>query len=228
MGLKPIKKANITEQVFEQLKQQIIAGNWKPGDKIPSENELSEIFQVSRVTVRQALQKLTALGLLETKTGEGSFVINSLGPVMNTMVPLAYLGERSLLEVLEFRKVIETESTALAAKKATEEDIAQLESILSQMTRYKNDKKYFAKLDLDFHYKIAEMTRNDLVISTHTILKDILGVSMKGIVDLLGYETGLYYHRQLIDAIKMKDEVLAKKVMSEHMDETSRKVEQLQ
>src|SRR5690554_8067982 len=73
--MKSIKKReNLSRQVFEQLKQQIIIGRWKPGKKIPSENELSEMLNVSRVTVREALQTLVALDLLEKKQGEGTFV----------------------------------------------------------------------------------------------------------------------------------------------------------
>lgn len=110
MSLKQVKKANITEQVFTQLKQQIISGEWKQGDRLPSENELGEILGVSRVTVRQALQKLTVLGLVETRSGDGSYITNNLGALMNIMVPVAYLNNNDVLQVLEFRKVIEAES----------------------------------------------------------------------------------------------------------------------
>lgn len=74
MVIKPINKVNVSEQVFSQLKKAIVEGVWKPGDKIPSENELASSFGVSRMTVRQSLQKLIALGLIETKLGDGSYV----------------------------------------------------------------------------------------------------------------------------------------------------------
>ena len=61
MGIKPIKRVNVGEQVLLQLKKMLIDGEWAPGSKIPSENELAELFEVSRITVRQALQKLNAL-----------------------------------------------------------------------------------------------------------------------------------------------------------------------
>ena len=73
-GVKPIKRVSVGEQVFTQLKELLVQGEWKPGEKLPSENELAAQFGVSRITVRQALQKLGALGLVETRLGEGSFV----------------------------------------------------------------------------------------------------------------------------------------------------------
>ncbi len=74
MNLKAVKKVNIGDQVYDQIKDQIISGSWASGEKIPSENQLMDIFGVSRGTVRQAIQKLSAVGLLETRRGEGSYV----------------------------------------------------------------------------------------------------------------------------------------------------------
>lgn len=220
MGLKAIKRSNITEQVFEQLKQQIITGIWARGDRIPSENELAEIFDVSRITVRQALQKLAALGLIETRVGEGSFITNNIESRISSMIPLAYLGENDVFQVLEFRRVIEIESAGLAAIKATEDDIAELKKILEQMERNKNFQERFAALDLDFHFKIAAMTRNDLIIRTHTILKDILGITMQDIVGALGHEIGICYHRRLVESIESHNYELTKSIMAEHLTET--------
>lgn len=219
--IQPIKRVNVSDQVFEQLKNQLLNGNWKPGDKLPSENELSEKFQVSRVTIRQALQKLTALGLLETRFGEGSFVKEAeMGNYMNVLVPHAYLGKNSTLEVLEFRQTVETESAGLAAERATPEDIAVLKKILADMEQLKNDSLAFAKADLDFHIAISRITRNSLIIATNTILNDILSVSMQDIVEQLGFEIGLYYHEKLIDAISAHDPASATSIMREHILKT--------
>lgn len=219
--IQPIKRISISDQVFKQLKNQLINGNWKPGDKLPSENELSEKFNVSRVTIRQALQKLTALGLLETRFGEGSFVKEAeIGNFMNVLVPRAYLGKKSTLEVLEFRQVVETESAGLAAERATPQDVQILENHLAQMYQLKNNSKEFAKADLNFHIAISEITRNSLIISTNSILNDILSVSMQDIVEHLGYEIGLFYHKKLIDAIRAHDCVSATNIMREHILKT--------
>ncbi|MDK2992429.1 MAG: GntR family transcriptional regulator, transcriptional repressor for pyruvate dehydrogenase complex [Clostridiales bacterium] len=221
MGIQPIKKSNVSEQVYEQLKRQLLNGEWKQGDKIPSENELAEAFNVSRVTVRHAIQKLTALGLIETRVGEGSFVKEvKPGVYMNAIIPLAYLGENSTLEVLEFRYVIESESVGLAAERATQEDIAELKEILKDMEDVKEDTKLFAEADLRFHFKIAQITRNSLIIETYNILNDILETAMTDIVKRLGFKLGIYYHTKLLEAIEHHDSEQAKKVMKEHVNKT--------
>ncbi|MGE4284252.1 MAG: FadR/GntR family transcriptional regulator [Clostridia bacterium] len=225
MGIKPIKRTNISSKVSEQLRDQIIIGEWKAGTKIPSENDLAQQLDVSRITVRQALQKLTTLGLLETRPGEGSYVIEpSLGIYMNSMIPLAFLSDAATMEVLEFRQIIEVETAGLAAQKATEEDIGKLENILDKMYEYKDKPDKFAIEDLNFHLALAESTRNSLLIQLNHIIKDILSVSMKDIVKTLGYDIGLYYHKKIIEAVKEKDKVRAKQIMEEHVLKTLEKM----
>ena len=128
MPIQPINRQFVSEQVYEQLKHQLLTGEWKPGDKIPSENELAAAFGVSRVTVRHALQKLTALGLIETRVGEGAFVKEiKPGIYMNNMYPLVYLGKDSVVEVMEFRTIIEVGAAGMAAERITDKDIEKLE-----------------------------------------------------------------------------------------------------
>ncbi len=89
MGIVKIKKANIGDQVFTQLKDQIINGEWRPGDRIPSEAQLIQLFGVSRGTVRQAVQKLAGEGLIVTRHGEGSFVQGTgLNNYFQTVAPI--------------------------------------------------------------------------------------------------------------------------------------------
>ena len=91
MALTAIKKESIGEQVLAQMKEQILNGEWKEGMKIPSENQLCDTFGVSRVTVRQAIQKLVAQGLLETRLGEGSYVKGfDLGSFIRGVIPVSY------------------------------------------------------------------------------------------------------------------------------------------
>lgn len=220
MSIKPIEKVNVGEQVFQQLKGLIIENEWRPGDKIPSENELADMFNVSRITVRQALQKLNTLGLLETRLGEGSFVrVPDIGESMNALIPTMYLGNSMDLQVFEFREIIETECARLAAARATEEDIVGLKEILDTMIRCKENSDLigFGKADLDFHFKVAQITKNDLIIKTNSILRDILEHSMEEVIDKMGCENGVFYHEQILKAIESHDEETAVKVMRKHI-----------
>ncbi|WP_236904972.1 FadR/GntR family transcriptional regulator [Clostridium formicaceticum] len=213
-----MKKLSVSEQVFEQLKQQLLNNEWKQGEKIPSENDLAEAFGVSRVTVRQAIQKLTTLGLLETKLGEGSFVKEvKPGLYMNTIIPIAYLGEDSLQEVLEFRRAIEGVVAELATEKITEDDINELENCYKQMEIHKDNLELFSKADFDFHLILAKATKNSLFIQIFSIIYDVLYDAMTKVVYKRGNTAGLYFHKLLLETIKKGDPKEVRKIMDEHM-----------
>lgn len=218
MSIKPIKKVNVSEQVFEQMKELLTKGEWKPGEKLPSENELAEKFCVSRITVRQALQKLNVLGLLETRLGEGSFVRQiEPGDSMNALLPAVLLNRDMLMQVEEFREIIEVEAVKLAVERASEEDIANLKKILRRMETCQGNSKKFGAADLEFHMKLGEMTRNDLMVKTQGILQSTLQEAIEDIVAGVGYAPGIYYHGQLIEAIENHDGRRAADIMKEHL-----------
>lgn len=223
MPLNPIKRESISEQVFEQMKLQILDRKWVPGEKLPSETELGSIFCVSRVTIRQALQKLAVLGLIETRLGEGSFVREmDMGTQVKTaLIPSAYLQHHSTEEVLDFRCAIEVETAGLAARRATPEHIAQLKRLMaSQLDTEKRTPKSFADDDIAFHMTIAKSTGNSLIIATYELLNDILSSAMMHTVRSLGMEIGIPYHRKLVEAIEAHDEHTAIVTMKEHMNTT--------
>lgn len=218
MGIKPIRKVNVSEQVFEQLKNLLLRGEWKPGEKMPSENELAQMFGVSRITVRQALQKLNVLGMVETRLGEGSFVRESdPGDSMNALLPAMMFNQDSLYQVEEFREIVEVESVKLAVLRAEQEDIVQLGKIYGKMQQSVGKPKEFGAVDLEFHMKLGQMTRNALVMKTQDILHSTLLEARDDIVERMGYEPGLYYHAQLLEAIEQRDSRRARQIMKEHL-----------
>ena len=220
MAIKMVKKLNVGEQVYIQLKQQLLSNEWKQGEKIPSENDLADAFGVSRVTVRQAIQKLTILGLLETKLGQGSFVKQAkAGLYMNSIIPIAYLGEDSLEEVLEFRSRIEGVVAELATEKITDIEISELESCFERMKVYKDDLIMFSKEDFAFHIIIAKATKNSLFIEIFNIMNDVLSNAMTRVVVKKGNSAGIYYHKLLLEAIINRDPKQVRKVMDEHMED---------
>ncbi len=221
MQIQPIKKVNISDQVYEQLKEQLINGVWKQGDKIPSENELVALFNVSRVTVRQALSKLITLGLLETKLGEGTYVkeINP-GVYMKEMIPYIILNKESIREVLEFRLVIEIETAGMAAVRITDRDIMRLERCLERMFNFKDQLDNYVNEDLHFHMIIAKSTKNSLIIQVNNIVREIIRGTIKNVTEEIGFEVGLKYHKLLIDSFKLKDAEMAKNMMREHLQQT--------
>ncbi len=220
MPIKKVTRQSIGEQVFEQLKEQIFNNEWKRGEKIPSENDLAVSFGVSRITVRQALQKLTALGLIETRFGEGSFIREAVpGINMNPLIPMAYLNENSLMEILEYRKVLEGNVAELATEKASADELEMLEDAYKLMEQVRDDLEKFSKADLNFHLLLANMTKNSLIMQTFHIFNDVLNRAFSQIVSKRGNSAGIYYHKLLLEAIKSGNSGEAKKIMQEHMED---------
>ena len=221
-NIRPVKKTFVCEQVYEQMMEQLKNGCWRPGEKLPSESELSGMFEVSRITIRNALQRLRAQGLIETRFGEGSFVKEAdLGEqIKSILLPEVYLQPHSVEEVLIFRSAIEVETAGIAALHATEEQIAKLRGFYERHLKLKrSDLDHYAQIDLDFHYTIAEMTNNSLIMASYEMLGDILRNAMIQIVES-GLDNGLPYHKRLVEAITARDEHAAIVTMKEHMKST--------
>ena len=213
----PIKKASISDQVFQQMKRMIFDHEWTPGSKLPSEGELCGLFDVSRVTVRNAMHKLSALGLIETRLGDGSYV-KQLDECtnLNNLIPVAYLGE-NVASVEEFRREIESGTAAIAAQKATEEDIRELRQMLKKLSSLQNNLDALPRADLEFHYMIARISRNSLIIRTYEIMSDIYSEHLEHLVKSMGGEIGVYYHQKIVDAIEAHDAEKARAFMFEHI-----------
>ncbi|MCR4657875.1 MAG: FadR family transcriptional regulator [Lachnospiraceae bacterium] len=220
MKIHPIQKINAVEQVFEQMQELLIDGTWKAGDKLPSENELSATFGVSRMTIRQSMQKLKALGLIETRTGSGSYVKElNPGDSLNELIPLMYIGKPSQMHVFQFREMIESESVRIATPLADEKSLNRLEELFKRMKKAseEDNSRAFSQQDLKYHMTIVNLTGNPMIIRAYEILGTVLKESMVSVIEKMKYTPALGYHRKILDAMKEKDEVLAEKLMREHI-----------
>jgi GntR family transcriptional repressor for pyruvate dehydrogenase complex len=225
-SLARVKRAKIKEQIVVQLRDQIVRGAWPPGSKIPSENELTRQLGVSRVSLREALQNLASLGLLESRQGGGTYVKEYSGEILfNPLFPMLALDKTDVLNVLEYRRIVEKGTAALVAQKARTKDIEELEAAYQEMMWQKKDAHAFARADLDFHLALARATGNPIVIKVNDIIRNILSVSMDKIVLSLGVSDGLSYHRRILDAIKAHDAGLAESLMEEHITKTIKRLQ---
>jgi GntR family transcriptional repressor for pyruvate dehydrogenase complex len=175
-GIKKIERNGVSDQVYHQLKDNVLNGTWRPGEKIPSENQLVTLFGVSRASIRMAIQRMVTLGLLESRVGDGTYVREfTPGVFINELVSLVMKPEDQI-EVMEFRKALETEALRLAAERATDEDLHLLEEIYIRARKAFNDldlETYF-KEDMQFHMQIFKMSKNSIFMTTIQTLGDVL------------------------------------------------------
>jgi GntR family transcriptional regulator, transcriptional repressor for pyruvate dehydrogenase complex len=220
-----VQRSSVKNQVFEQLRDRIMERTWLPGAKIPSEKALAEMLGVSRVSVREALQMLASLGLLETTHGGGTYVREYSGEIfLNPLLPMLALDKPDILHVLEYRKIMEKGIVSLVVKRCGRELIDELEEAFREMERHRNDARAFAEADLNFHLTLAKATGNPVLAKVNTVITDILKISMYGIVDSLGTKDGLHYHRMILEAIKSRDGGRAELLMEEHVERTIRRL----
>jgi GntR family transcriptional repressor for pyruvate dehydrogenase complex len=224
---RPVKRQEkLSVQVVEQIIDLIVEGKLKDGDRIPPEREMCETFGVSRTVIREAVSVLEAKGLLESQTGSGTYVraiqsedvANSLGLYISTQSHSV-----SMLHLLEVRRIYETQIAQLAAERASKEDIAELEAILSSMCNLVDDPAAFAEKDLEFHVCLARASGNPLF---EMILEPLTGIMLQFI--FVGSnlpntaEEACAHHRAVLDAVKAGDAKRATEAMADHLQQTER------
>ena len=221
MPIKQIKHQKVSDMVFEQLKNMIIHREWRPGDKLPSENEIAQMMSVSRVSVRSALQRLASIGIVESRQGDGTFVCEySSSRQLEHLTPLLMLTQYDYRSLAEYRMILECNSARLAAERATPEILEELERNFSKYQQCTKNGEDNIETDVSFHILIAKATQNPFIFETFSILRDYLILGIQKYQSFAGVESGVTYHRQLIDAIRNHAPDDAYRIMEAHLSET--------
>lgn len=227
-GLRNFERKDIREQVFEELLGKITTSAWKPGERIPSENELTTAMGVSRISVREAIQKLAAMDLVETFKGKGTFVKEfTTNSYLKSLTPMILLSKEDVKYILEYRKILEVGIIDLYMKKVLKSDIDRLQKNLDKMKQYRNNLNKYKVYDLAFHMKLYEMTRNPFIIKITNMIRDILNSSMGAVLTEKGAEEGIAYHSDLLKYIKEGNMAKLKEVTTELLGQVEYELEEL-
>ncbi|MDO5422657.1 MAG: FadR/GntR family transcriptional regulator [Eubacteriales bacterium] len=225
MTLHQVTRQSMSEQVLAQMKENIADGTWTPGERLPGEMQLSETFGVSRVTVRNALQKLAGEGLIETRVGDGSYVRRlSISEAMSKVHTPGVLSEEEMRELLEFRCVIEGPLCGLAVSRMTGADVEKLAQCYADMCSAKEDAAAFAAADVAFHRTLAACCQNEILTAAYEMICANLSKAMPDIVRQRGKAAGLKFHKEILEAARAGDAKRAQAAMEEHMEEMAREL----
>jgi GntR family transcriptional regulator, transcriptional repressor for pyruvate dehydrogenase complex len=205
----------------EKVRGIIIENNMKPGDKLPSESELIELFKVSRPTIREAMKILSAENIIEIQQGRGTFVSKKTG-INGDPLGLNFADQKNLLKnLLEARLMIEPSITLLAAQRVTESDVIHLENIIKKMEELHINDMNSAELDLEFHTVIAKATGNDVLYRVVPIINESIMKSYGETVNNKeSFERAFESHVRIFNAIKNKDFLTAKYESERHIRKT--------
>ena len=233
MSFQPIKTKKIYEEIVEQLKELITSGELKPGDKLPSEREMAESLGVSRASVREALTTLEAIGILDIRSGEGTYVKKTSSSQTFEPLALVLAVERNPgAQLMEVRRVLESESAALAAIRATPEDLEKIEESLEKM-KSAAAIPLAVEFDLKFHFAIAEATKNTILLRMMNTVADLMHHTFRNDREALYANPQhkkqiIRQHEAIFQAIKEHKPDEAKLKMLEHIDGIEKGIEKIQ
>ncbi len=167
MGIVRLERPNLVDEVYQQIRDIITSGEWKEGQKLSSEQKLGEQFGVSRVVIREALQRLRSEKLIITRQGMGSFVSNPrnyLNDISAERIEVN-ISEEEYADLVDFRCCIEFKAIELAVKRATDKDFEKVGMALKAMEASAEDIDELSEADYAFHYAIVACSKNQLLCS---------------------------------------------------------------
>jgi GntR family transcriptional regulator, transcriptional repressor for pyruvate dehydrogenase complex len=231
MAFKNIKKKNLYEEIISQIIEYVKDEQLKPGDKLPTENEFVEIFQVSKTAVREALSVLVAKGMIEKKSGFGSILkgIDSetfIEPITQEL----RMEKQTLKEILEFRRGIEIEAAALAAQNATMEQLEAIENAHLALIETNANGEIGIEEDYRFHSLIIISSGNSIYEAIFDKISPTFFEALKVSKNQSNKLSKLYLkeahqeHQRILDALKQKNVAEARLAMLDHLQKNEMKI----
>jgi GntR family transcriptional regulator, transcriptional repressor for pyruvate dehydrogenase complex len=227
--LDKIKRISLSDAVTDRIISQIQEGQYRAGDRLPTERELAEQLGVGRTSVREGLRFLEKLGVLEIRQGMGTVVRSlSLGEVFEHLVPvqtIIELPDRDVRDIMHVRRVLEAESAQLAAQHATDRQLGRLEELLHGMAASLEKPRDYLEMDLEFHVVVAEAASNPVLAQLVNLIRDIYTRYFEIVLrDPEMNKTSLGFHRQLYTALRDHDADAARQHILAHLSQAERDV----
>ncbi len=211
-------RINVTESVVQYLTAHIESGEWPLNSKIPSENQLTAQLGVSRASVRVAIQQLIGVGVLESVHGKGTFLrddrVRTLLTGASQITPADCADIRA---VLEFRRILEPETAALAAKNATESDLQRMRELTEELPALSGRWSEFVRCDMAFHEALCQASGNHLLVkSLHEVFAQTVR-NHEQLTQRFGEGHALFFHPQILDAVEARNPNRARALMEAHI-----------
>jgi GntR family transcriptional repressor for pyruvate dehydrogenase complex len=218
-AFRAVRKTRLSEGIIEQVRDLIVSGRLRPGDRLPAERELARTLRVGRSAVREAIRAMESLGIVEARAGEGTFVATLPGshgrdPITASLFQ-AWSAQRKLFEV---RRVLEPGLAALAARRATADQIEKLRTVLDRQEAKIRGGETGMKEDTAFHFLIAEATGNEVLLRIVDNLMDLLRKTRETSLQQGDRPArSLKQHRAILSAIEARDPAAAERRMRDHI-----------
>ncbi|MFW1677939.1 FadR/GntR family transcriptional regulator [Pontibacter sp. JAM-7] len=224
--LEPVQRTSLSKQIADQLEDAIMEGSLRANDRLPTEEEMSKRFSVSRATIREAMKRLAAKKLVRSKRGPaGGTFVNELGAaelsdsLVTATTMFVSMNNISLEEISETRKEMETLCCRLACQNRTDKDLQRLENALGKQSDSQISAEAFCAADVQFHRTLVDASHNRMLGFVMYCLIEAL----QPVANMLAYHFReraviLNQHRRLLDAVHSRNTALATNIMLEQLD----------
>ncbi|KAA0873908.1 pyruvate dehydrogenase complex transcriptional repressor PdhR [Nitrincola tapanii] len=225
MTYQRVKQPKISDVIMQQMEAMILEGTLKPGQRLPPERELATRFAVSRPSLREAVQKLVAKGLLVSRQGGGTYVEEKLGgSLSDPLLDLFKHHPEAQYDLLEFRHALEGVAAYYAALRSTAADKQEIRARYEDLQRYHEQKAFDKEVeaDVEFHLAIAASTHNMILLhmmrALFTLLKHHIGDNLKNIYPKENWRSNIHdQHGLLLDAIEKGEPERARQAVHDHL-----------
>jgi GntR family transcriptional regulator, transcriptional repressor for pyruvate dehydrogenase complex len=221
----PISRQKTYEIVAERLLGLISSRHLGPGDALPAERELVELYGVGRSSIREALRMLESKGVIRSG-GNGSFTVAEFGNTLNNSLDfLLSVDEADYGELFEVRRILEGEAAALAASRRRDEDVVEMAAEIAAMENGLGSEEGFITADLRFHLTIAKASGNRLIAHLMDAIRSLLQRSLSSAYHIPGSPEGaVVLHRLILEAIADGRPEEARQRMQEHVSRVERDI----
>jgi GntR family transcriptional repressor for pyruvate dehydrogenase complex len=225
----PIERTTLSAAAFERLITNVVHGKWKAGQQIPTERVLCQQLGIARNSLREALKAMELIGMLDSRVGEGTFVCPR-SEFLSQPLLWAFTGtdHAELADLMEARALMEANLAGLAAKRATPEELKHIEETLHAMERDIAGSETVLESDMAFHLSVGQAAHNEVLANAAQLLRNMLKywIHLKLMIGRIPVQA-LERHREIYQAIHDRDVQASRRLMQEHLDETTILITQL-
>lgn len=227
VNLKPIQTQRVSEVIYDQIKDMILSGQLKPGDRLPSERHMMDMLQRSRPTIREALRMLERSGYILTIGGSNGAIIqepNTRG-VEQSLEAMLQASQITIEKMSEYRSLNDVAIAGWAAERRTDEDLQAIDALLAQAESSIDNYEQFILIDPVFHGLLAKASKNEVAyIMTQVFSKLLINMIKSRMTALTDDERItmcrriLEMHQEVVEGIRAQDVKAAQKAMKYHVD----------
>jgi len=203
----PLKRETVMEMVARRIEALVRSGELRAGSRLPSEPKLAEMLQVSRGSLREALKGLVFLGLIKARPGDGTYIQPSLSGIVGRHFHwMLLLQEIKFLELYELRQILEPAASALAARRATKDDIDSMKEALAGMKMSLHEPEQYMTYEIAFHEAILLAAKNVAIQTTMRMMNEAMAEGRRRVLPLIeNMQRNFERHQEIFDFIQKRD-----------------------